>query len=487
MNSFKETIKNNFLSASSYISIVCSLIVLNNSYWIYKSIYTKSFSIDEIQHTHLAWNTFSGLTIYKDFFDHHGPLFALLNSIFFKSLENPASFESIILLRQLSFLYGLIIVFLIFLIAKKISRSTSLAFIATTIITSWNVFQIHCIEIRPDIIQTCFLLLGFYLYLQSNGNHRLKYLILSGISFGIMISFNFKTIIVIFCLAIYQIIKFIVHKDRNAPKKFFTVILGVLIPITLIMIYFQTKGCLNQYLYFNTLYNFKLANSGSTASFAMRLSKESFLDIDILLTALLIFSFLTTQSKDKNMQLLYIFSTIPLYGTFKGLFPYYSFIYLPFCSILIAYFITYLMKLAHKSNLLTLTVIFITLIISPTQMILQKPVQDKRSHLKFNQAKTLIQWTTQNIPRDEIILIQSFFFNCPAYVFNKDYRYKWWSMFGINLDGDFSKVNYICKNPYKNNRNISLTKALKAITKDDFTEVEINGKKSCLLKRRNHK
>ena len=61
-------------------------------------------------------------------------------------------------------------------------------------------------------------------------------------------------------------------------------------------------------------------------------------------------------------------------------------------------------------------------------------------------------------------------------------------MFGLNLKkNDFSKVSYLCVKPKSKHKiqNQFLIKATKHITQDNFEPVKINGKDTCLLKRKN--
>lgn len=104
---------------SHFVKIICCLFTLNNLKWIYFLICNAVFNQDEFQHTHIAWNSYQGLTIYKDFFEHHGPFYAFFNSFILSILENPASFDTLVLFRKISFFAFCLILMLIFIITKK--------------------------------------------------------------------------------------------------------------------------------------------------------------------------------------------------------------------------------------------------------------------------------------------------------------------------------------------------------------------------------
>ena len=152
-------------------------IVVNNFYWIYNFIRTRGFyNPDCFQHTHIAWNMSQGLTLYKDFFEHHGPLYSLLNGFILSKLKNPASIETLFLLREISFFSSIACVILVFLIAKNIFRQNNLALLSIAIYSMWHVLQSVTFNIRPDIMQNLFMLLAIYfLYKASDLQNNLIY------------------------------------------------------------------------------------------------------------------------------------------------------------------------------------------------------------------------------------------------------------------------------------------------------------------------
>ncbi len=176
-------------------------IVVNNFYWIYNFIRTRGFyNPDCFQHTHIAWNISQGLTLYKDFFEHHGPLYSLLNGFILSKLKNPASIETLFLLREISFFSSIACVVLVFLIAKNIFRQNNLALLSIAIYSMWEIVHSVSIHIRPDILQNLFMLLAIYLFFKAKDFNNKVFFFLSGFSFAIMLLFNFKTLIILAAL-----------------------------------------------------------------------------------------------------------------------------------------------------------------------------------------------------------------------------------------------------------------------------------------------
>lgn len=150
------------------VKVSCLLLFINNFFWIYRRIRLAPFNSDEFQHTHIAWNQSQDLLIYRDFFEHHGPFYAFINNFIFSWFANPASFDTLTLLRSLSFLCLILMSAMIFIITKELFKDNpTLPYLAILVFSSWIPVQGHGIQIRPDTIQSLFGLIAFYLLLKA--------------------------------------------------------------------------------------------------------------------------------------------------------------------------------------------------------------------------------------------------------------------------------------------------------------------------------
>ncbi|MDA0772757.1 MAG: glycosyltransferase family 39 protein [Cyanobacteria bacterium] len=405
--------------------IIPALILLNNIVAIYHSIYHKPFNQDDFQHVHNAWNQFSGLLVYRDFFEHHGPLYTFLNSFLLNKLENPASFETLIIFRHYSFFLTLLILVLIFLIAKFFLKSRSLALLSSTVFTMWHISQSVAVEIRPDLLQTVFELLGFYILLVNLKTRRVLGLLLSGCFFGLMISCNFKSIILL--VAIFLFLFYEYYKEREARSLMIGLCLGlgVLFVYSLFAIYFYSQGALRDFLYYNTWFNFQFSNYWSYGNYGIRYTLLNFAK-DFMLCIFTLLGILSIGFKSKSQQLLLVCSLLPLYGCFNGLFPHYCIIFLPFMSIFASQgFNHYLIQRELKRK--GLVILFLMGLALLTSNIKKTKVNESPRYLS---QKNTLEFTLKHFSRDREIATYSR--ACPAYVFNKDFHYLWFESYDIN-------------------------------------------------------
>lgn len=145
------------------------------------SAFTAGFGADEREHLHAAFMVLSGRVPYRDFFEHHHPLFwyALQPFVYFFG-DNPSVW---VYARGLVALLNVGIVYFIYKICRQAGLSFHGAFLAAA---SWFAFfavQKSGSELRPDLLMILFYLAGlysFFLYLQQK---RYGWLLISFILF----------------------------------------------------------------------------------------------------------------------------------------------------------------------------------------------------------------------------------------------------------------------------------------------------------------
>lgn len=145
------------------------------------SAFTAGFGADEREHWHAAFMVLSGRVPYRDFFEHHHPLFwyALQPFVYFLG-DNPSVW---VYARGLVALLNGGIVYFIYKICRKAELSVFGAFLAAL---SWFAFyavQRSGIEFRPDLLMILFYLAGLECFFEYLNQKRYGWLLLSFVLF----------------------------------------------------------------------------------------------------------------------------------------------------------------------------------------------------------------------------------------------------------------------------------------------------------------
>ena len=453
----------------------CIVILFNNYYCISKTIYQTSFTdVDSLQHTHIAWNISQGLKLYKDFFEHHGPLYSLLNGFILSKIENPASINTLYFLREISFISSIICVLLIFLIAKNIYKSTNLALLSITIYSTWSIVQKVFIQIRPDIMQNLFMLMAVYLLLKAKDTKFNILFLLSGFSYGLMILFNLKSIIVIFAL-VFSLIYCKTFKD-SLKKEILFLLIGFVIPLTCTSIYFFQQNAFNEFIYSNFVTNMNIFINKSTIR-PYQFFAEAFILKDYLQTILLIISLYFINRNNFKQNIILSSFLFSLYGTIKGLHNHYTLIYLPYASIFISNFFFrsyFYCKEKKQQTIFVISSFLITLHLFNNNQIIHYADLKKESRLTHHE--NLLNWTIANIDRQEPIGIVSN--RCISYIFNKDLAPKIWF---VHSKAKLKLSKMMIEQNIKKLKAINTTPSRNPFSQNNFSNLILNGTKTCLL------
>jgi len=128
---------------------------------------TLSLHEDEYQHTHLAWNSFRGKIIYRDFKESHGPLSNLFYGFLLK-IKTRAR-ESVSTFYYLRY-FNILIIFgtaiLVGLSAFRLAPQKIVPAIAILIFFTSPATRTLAFRIRPDCYVALFSSLSFYLWLK---------------------------------------------------------------------------------------------------------------------------------------------------------------------------------------------------------------------------------------------------------------------------------------------------------------------------------
>lgn len=216
----------------------------------------ESFTQDEYQHAHIAWNILQGKLIYRDFFEHHGALSGYLNAfILFLRGENAPSFDSFYTLRKVMSLLLIVQGYLVYLIIKHFSVSRTIALSGIILFFANHLMMIFGYATRPDGLQNLFLLSGIYFIVKNK-------LWKAGISLGLAWAAHPKAIIFItFILSSFLISEI---KSRNFElkhyKKYLPLFWGIVLVGLALFLFFAIQGAGSDFLRSTFFYNFKTVN-----------------------------------------------------------------------------------------------------------------------------------------------------------------------------------------------------------------------------------
>jgi len=202
----------------------------------------------------MAWLISKGDVPYRDFFEHHMPgvwyLLAPIASTYYEK------FRVVYAARIVSFLAGVGIAYLTYLIAKKYVESDTALLSSALVFLDYGFFH-NGLEVRPDIILTLVWLASFYVLSQTFD--RKPNFFFAGIILGM--AFFFKQTIVFPIIAITLSILFYSLKKNlvlAGLRNLVCLWIGLTIVLSLIALYFASNGALNQLIFQNFSFNFGL-------------------------------------------------------------------------------------------------------------------------------------------------------------------------------------------------------------------------------------
>jgi 4-amino-4-deoxy-L-arabinose transferase and related glycosyltransferases of PMT family len=211
---------------------------------------------DEFESIHTAWKILFDGEMYKDFFQHHHPVFYYALTPFFKITG--ATTNIIYVLRLCMFFVFLGIGYATYLLAKTLTNATT-GLLSVILLYSLPVFTIRAIEIRPDVPMTFFSTLAITLWVMYLHNKKKLFLTTSALSLGLSCVFVPRPMmLLIFFVAIslwfYQ-----------KPTKTEIIQYGAIfcLPPLLGLAYIITTGSFYPYVTYSWIFNFLSAARSS--------------------------------------------------------------------------------------------------------------------------------------------------------------------------------------------------------------------------------
>lgn len=280
---------------------------------------------------------FDGGTLYLTVWDHKTPLIFSINGLM-SYLMNDS-----IVLHRIFFTFVAALSLWIFYITSKrllgfigVRNIESSSRIATIFYAFWsNLSQFTNSGNSTENFGVLFLLLSYYLYFRYRDNHRLKWLLLSGLSLSTLIFLKINFAILIIPL----VIDFIKQEARNIKKFIGLGIVWVAPTILQILAwgyYFKDRDLLNEALVAGLFFNGQYLRSGWAGNLSGQLIFILILIISLLFFIGFIYYSLINR-QNKNMMVISIALTSVIFSAILGTFyNHYYLIVMPMLCLLIA-------------------------------------------------------------------------------------------------------------------------------------------------------
>ncbi|NMC36088.1 glycosyltransferase family 39 protein [Candidatus Beckwithbacteria bacterium] len=216
----------------------------------YNAIF-RHFDHDEYEHIHTTWYLTQSQLPYKDFYQHHNPLFwyalAPIVAIFNSSSSVLIAGRIFMLLQVLA------MGFLVFKITKLITKNIQTSLLAPIFLFSTPFFIEKSYEIRPDVPQVLFGLASIYFLFHFLETKRVKSWILSAVLATFSFLFLQKTIFLL--IAYVPVFLYLLVTKKIAIKHILFYGLAFLAPLLLFAIYLYGNQIFPDYILTNWLMN----------------------------------------------------------------------------------------------------------------------------------------------------------------------------------------------------------------------------------------
>ncbi len=247
------------------------LIVLVSAIIFFGASLRRGFIYDEMECLKSSWLVAQGMVPYRDFFQHHHPLFYYILSPF-THIQGEEAF--LFFARGISFLFFLITLISTYLLGGVL-YDKYLGLLSVVLLMGWNMVAVSGFEIRPDTPQIALATLGslfFFFYL---AHKKQKNLCVSALLYSLSFLFLQKSFIL---PAFVLIILFFEWRENRIP--FFDIITWAIIYALPILSYWGIllfKGEFHFYWICNYLFNAEMSKKLSWAVFLRTFINRVFL------------------------------------------------------------------------------------------------------------------------------------------------------------------------------------------------------------------
>ena len=399
-------------------------------YFLFLTALNKVFNKDEIEHIHSAWYIIQGFVPYRDFFQHHNPLFwYLIAPVLVLTGDNPGI---LIFFRIIMFVLALCTATAASGIAVKVTRRLEAGLYCFILLLTSLVFIEKAIEIRPDVPMTLFCTLSGYFFIQYFDSKKSRDIILSGMLAAIAYLFLQKAIF--FCAALSVFIIIMAIKKEVGIKTAVYFFLSLIAGPTLIFVYASLHGALYDYYLCGYLINVSKLHSFAPWNI-LKYSLIKNTGFWILASAGFLYGI---YNHNKNNRLSYIAALcmVLFLSVFCIKSPWKQY-YMPamvFFSIISAFILAHVLEKVRWGTILGF-IIIVVIIIKPMMSLSEYKNKQNRLQLK------LIEYVITKTKADDFVYDGDNQFN----LFRRDLHYFWYSTArNYNLDG----YNRLTNNKY---------------------------------------
>jgi 4-amino-4-deoxy-L-arabinose transferase-like glycosyltransferase len=230
-------------------------------------ILRRAIDNDEFEHAHAAWNVFTGLLPYKDFFEHHTPWYYFSLAPFFHWFPVAESFDAarhfLIFARFFSLALTALSAVLVFLLGR-LGAGRRVGLLAALFFVGQPVLIHKTLEIRPDVPALPFFIaaLWFLRHALAREARRLRWFLGGGLCLGATVMCTQKLLFalpgVFLGLGLWAL-SGVRRGDRRLSiartAAVLVVALGVAAPIVVTWLGFALRGGGDQFIYDNFLLN----------------------------------------------------------------------------------------------------------------------------------------------------------------------------------------------------------------------------------------
>jgi hypothetical protein len=322
-------------------------------------ITTRRFDPDEFEHAHVAWSLLQGLVPYRDFFEHHTPVYhyvlAALLSSFDVSGSADAGFHALFAARYLSWAMSLAVLAMTFLLARRLLEPST-GWVALALASASLVLSLRAIEIRPDVLASVFWLGSIASLYEGFVTRRLKWFVLGGALIGTAVLTSQKLLMAGPPLAVLLIWYAASSRFGGRARERLIAVLGFATGVTttwmLAVAFFAVQGTAGVFLRLTVLESLRWRPETSVAtllSFLTRFDPWFFALAAGGIVVLLGEAIRSPASRPANIVLV-----VPAAGLFAGLFvlpvpyPQYFLTFMPLLAIIGASFLVRAVRLAPE-------------------------------------------------------------------------------------------------------------------------------------------
>jgi Dolichyl-phosphate-mannose-protein mannosyltransferase len=328
--------------------------ILNYTLWIFlglgfllDKISSTNFNMDEYQHTYLAWATNNfDMVQYRDFWDNHGILYTLFNSLILKIFQPEIGVPTLILERYANLALLVIGFYVLFEIFYEISSKINYAGLGF-LFFSFSFISIKAIEVRPDNLQCLFLYLALITLFKALKLRKNKLAFIAGLFITLMLMTNLKSVSALMGIGFGLLMAFAYERSKSLAGLILWLVIGLVSGLLLFTFGFLSWGILDDYIKWNVIFNLDYTRLGfwpaSTRELIIYFTKKYlFLNLCTLISFLICLIFTLKNLKKQRYEFLVICSIITYCLISRSIYLFWTqfdLLYLPLAYCILSYLI----------------------------------------------------------------------------------------------------------------------------------------------------